>query len=231
LPNEQVLSEKKRVVEDLTKKLGSAAGVLVDYSGITVAEDTEMRAKMRELGVDYSVVKNTLMRFAIKNAGLDDLDPLLNGTTSLAVHATDVVAPAKIIKEYAGKITDRFKIKGGFYDGHVISIEEIESLASIPPLPQLQAQLLGTMLAPISQLALVIKLIAEKDGEIVEAKAEVVASETAADASAAAETAPAETPSADAVAVEAPSEAAAEEPAGVTPEVSPEAPVTDAASE
>ncbi len=169
MPNAKVLSEKQAIVAGLTEKLNtSAAGVIVEYSGINVAEDTELRRKLRENSVDYSVVKNTLLRFAIDNAGLNELDALLNGTTSLAVSKDDVVAPAKIIKEFADKLDGRFEIKGGFMDGKVISLDEINALASIPALPVLQAQLLGTMLAPISQLACVIKAIAEKLGGPVE---------------------------------------------------------------
>ena len=189
MPNSKVLLEKQAVVETLTEKLRGMSGVLVDYSGITVAQDTEMRAKMRAENVDYSVVKNTLMRFAAKNVGLDALDPILNGTTSLAVSADDAVAPARVIKEYATKFTDCFTIKGGFYNGTVISVEEVEKLASIPAMPVLQAQLLGTMLAPISALAVVIKAIAEKGGATVEAApaAEVAAEEAPAEEAPAAE--------------------------------------------
>ena len=172
MPNAKVLSEKQAIVAALTEKLqGSVAGVIVDYSGITVAEDTEMRRKLRENNVDYAVVKNTLLRFAINNSGLEELDPLLNGTTSLAVSVDDPVAPAKIIKEYADKLNGRFEIKGGFMDGKVISLEEVHALASIPALPVLQAQVLGTMLAPITSFAVVIKAIAEKLGGPVEAEA------------------------------------------------------------
>ena len=172
MPNAKVLSEKQAIVAALTEKLqGSVAGVIVDYSGITVAEDTEMRRKLRENNVDYAVVKNTLLRFAINNSGLEELDPLLNGTTSLAVSVDDPVAPAKIIKEYADKLNGRFEIKGGFMDGKVISLEEVNALASIPALPVLQAQDLGTMLAPITSFAVVIKAIAEKLGGPVEAEA------------------------------------------------------------
>lgn len=172
MPNAKVLSEKQAIVAALTEKLqGSVAGVIVDYSGITVAEDTEMRRKLRENNVDYAVVKNTLLRFAINNAGLEELDPLLNGTTSLAVSVDDPVAPAKIIKEYADKLNGRFEIKGGFMDGKVISLDEVNALASIPALPVLQAQVLGTMLAPITSFAVVIKAIAEKLGGPVEAEA------------------------------------------------------------
>ena len=172
MPNAKVLSEKQAIVAALTEKLqGSVAGVIVDYSGITVSEDTEMRRKLRENNVDYAVVKNTLLRFAINNSGLSELDSLLNGTTSLAVSADDPVAPAKIIKEYADKLNGRFEIKGGFMDGKVISLDEVNALASIPALPVLQAQVLGTMLAPITSFAVVIKAIAEKLGGPVEAEA------------------------------------------------------------
>jgi large subunit ribosomal protein L10 len=192
MPNAKVLEEKKAIVATLTRKLGSKAGVLVDYSGITVAEDTEMRAHMRRESVEYSVIKNTLLRFAVKNAGLDGLDPLLSGTTALAVHSEDPVAPARIIKEYVAKFTDHFEIKGGFMDGKVLSIDEINALASIPPLPILRAQVLGTMLAPITSLAIVLKAIAEKDGGSVE--------------SAAADEVPAETPNEETPAEQAPAE-------------------------
>lgn len=171
MPNAQVLSEKQAIVEQLVEKLNAKAGVLVDFAGITVAEDTEMRAKLRAENVDYSVVKNTLLRFAIQKAGLDELDPLLSGTTSLAVSMEDVISPAKIIKEFADKFQNHFEIKGGFMEGQVISIEEINALAAIPALPVLQAQVLGTMLAPIVSLACVLKAIAEKDGAPAEADA------------------------------------------------------------
>ena len=168
MPNAKVLSEKQAIVASLTEKLkNSAAGVFVDYSGINVADDTEMRRKMREANVDYTVVKNTLTRFAIDSVGFQDLDPILHGTTSLAVSADDPVAPARIISEYCDKIST-MEIKGGFMDGKVISIDEIKALAAIPPLPTLRAQVLGTMLAPITSLAIVLKAIAEKDGSAAE---------------------------------------------------------------
>lgn len=165
MPNAKVLSEKQAIVAALTEKIqGAAAGVLVDYSGITVAEDTEMRRKLREANVDYSVVKNTLLRFAFNNSGLSELDPLLNGNTSIAICADDPVAPAKIICEHAKKFQNHFEVKGGFMDGQVIELDKIEALAAIPALPVLRAQVLGTMLAPITSLAIVLKAIAEKNG-------------------------------------------------------------------
>jgi len=201
MPNAKVLKEKQRIVEELTGKLRCQAGVLVDYSGITVNEDTEMRVKMREANVDYAVVKNTLMRFAIKNVGFDAFDPILNGTTSLAVSDDDPVAPARIIKEYADKFANYFEIKGGFIDGRILSAEEVTALAAIPPLPILRAQVLGTLLAPITSLAIVLKAIAENGGPAADAEP----AEAAADAE--------------------PAEAAAEpEPVEAAAEPEPEAP-------
>ena len=204
MPSASVLIEKRKIVEELTEKLRSQAGVFVDYSGITVVEDTEMRVKMREANVDYAVIKNTLMRFAIKNVGFDELDPILNGTTSLAVCNDDPIAPARIIKEYADKLANYFEIKGGFMDGKVLSVSEVNALASIPPKPILLAQLLGTMLAPITSLAIVLKAIAEKNGapddeagqDAAEAPAEVAPAEEAAPAAVATE-APVEAPAAE----------------------------------
>ena len=172
MPNAKVLSEKQAIVAELTEKIQKAsAGVLVDYKGITVEEDTALRRECRENGVDYAVVKNTLLRFAFNNTGLNELDDLLNGTTSLALCEEDVVAPARVMSDYAKKLND----KGGFMDGKPVSLETIQSLASIPALPVLRAQFLGTMLAPITGLAVVLKQIAEKGGEPVAVAAEEAA--------------------------------------------------------
>ena len=170
MPNAKVLSEKQAIVAALTEKLQNAsAGVLVDYKGITVAEDTALRAELRKNNVEYAVVKNTLLRFAAKNCGLDELDGILNGTTSLAICNDDPVAPARVINDFAKKCNGHFEIKGGFMDGKVMPLNEVMALAEIPPLPILRAQVLGTMLAPISGLACVLKQIAEKQGAPAEA--------------------------------------------------------------
>lgn len=164
MPNAKVLSEKQAVVAAMTEKLKSAAsGVFVDYKGISVAQDTALRAELRESGVDYSVVKNTLVRFAINNVGLNELDDILNGTTSLAISHEDPIAPMRIVDKYSDKLgEDKFNIKAGFMDGKVLSLNEIKALAKLPSKEVLQAQVLGTMLAPITSLAIVLKAIAEK---------------------------------------------------------------------
>ena len=173
MPNAKVLSEKQAVVANLTNKLqNAAAGVLVDYKGITVAEDTALRAELRKNNVEYAVVKNTLLQFAVNNCGMNELDSLLNGATALAICHDDPVAPARVVNDFAKKIEGRFEIKGGFMDGKAMPLDEVLALANIPPLPILQAQVLGTMLAPISGLACVLKQIAEKQGAPAEAPAE-----------------------------------------------------------
>ena len=155
MPNAKVLSEKQAIVAELTEKLQNAAsGVLVDYKGITVAEDTALRAEMRKNGVEYAVVKNTLTRFAVKTAGLEELSPVLEGTTSLAVSATDPVAPAKVVSDFAKKMNGaKFTIKAGFVDGKVISVDEIKALAELPSKEVLLSMLLSAMQGPVRGLA------------------------------------------------------------------------------
>ena len=173
MPNAKVLSEKQAVVAALTEQLkGAASGVLVDYKGITVAEDTALRVELRQNEVQYGVVKNTLARFALNSVGLESLDEVLNGTTSLATSAGDPIAPMRVVNKYAKQLGDRFNIKGGFMDGKVLSLEEILALAELPAKDVLQAQALGMMLAPITSLAIVLKAIAEEKGGFVEAAAE-----------------------------------------------------------
>jgi len=164
MPSESILKEKKQIVLEMTERLKSQAGVFVDYKGINVVEDTEMRVKMRNANVDYSVIKNSLMKFAIKNVGFDELESVFIGTTSLATSKDDPIAPARIVKEYADKLNNCFEIKAGFMDGKILSADEVNAIASIPALPVLQAQFLGTLLAPITSLAVVLKAIAEKNG-------------------------------------------------------------------
>ena len=165
MPNANVLSEKQAIVENLVDRLqNSCAGVLVNYTGITVADDTQLRRDLRNAGVEYTVVKNTLVRFAADRVGFNGLDSVLNGPTAIATSATDPIAAAKILCEYADKKDSTMEIKAGYMDGKLLSIDEIKALAAIPALPVLRAQVLGTMLAPITSLAIVLKAIAEKNG-------------------------------------------------------------------
>ena len=152
MPNAKVLEEKRALVADLTEKMKNAsAGVLVDYKGITVADDTKLRRELRAAGVEYAVIKNTMLRFAIDNLGYSELDEQLNGTTALAISPEDPVAAAKILTAYAKK-NDKFKIKGGFVDGKPLNTAEVADLAELPPREVLIAKVLGGFNAPISGL-------------------------------------------------------------------------------
>ena len=166
MPNAKVLSEKQAIVAALVDDLKAASsGVLVDYKGITVAEDTALRHELRENGVEYAVVKNTLLRRALDDVDLGELDEVLSGTTSMAISKEDPIAPMRIVNKYAKQMGDRFNIKAGFMDGKVLPLDDVFALAELPAKDALLGQVLGMMLAPITSLAIVIKAIAEKDGQ------------------------------------------------------------------
>lgn len=157
MPNAKVLSEKQAIVANLAEKLQTAtAGVIVDYKGVSVAQDTALRVEMRKHEVDYFVMKNTLTRFAVKEANLEDLTPVLEGTTSIALSA-DPVAAAKVVAEFSKKMNgEKFHIKAGFVDGKVITPDEVKALAELPSKEILVATVLGTMMAPVRGLATVL---------------------------------------------------------------------------
>ncbi len=165
MPNAKVLESKKAIVDALAEKLqSSTAAVFVDYKGINVAQDTELRNQFRAAGVEYTVVKNTLTRFAANKAGYNQFDELLNGTTSLASTTGDPIAPARIVCEFAKKNKDLLKIKGGIIEGSVLSAEELSAFGELPSKDALLSQVLGTFLAPITSLAVVLDQICKAKG-------------------------------------------------------------------
>jgi len=166
MPNAKVLESKKAVVEALSAKMKEATSiVLVDYKGITVAQDTNLRKQFREAGVEYTVVKNTLTRFAAKENGYD-FDDILNGTTAMASTTGDPIAPARIVCEFVKKNKLKtLSIKGGVVEGSVLSAEQLNGFGELPSKDALVASVLGTFLAPISSLAFVLDQIRiQKDG-------------------------------------------------------------------
>ena len=184
MPNAKVLSEKQAIVDALAKRIQNAgAGVLVDYRGITVAEDTALRAELRKESVEYTVVKNTLTRKALDKLGMSDLDHVLNGTTSLATAEHDPIAPFRIINDYSKKLGfriindyskklgERFNVKAAFMEGKVLNDAEIEEMSTLGSKDALYSKVLGTMIAPITGLAVCLGQILEQKGGSVEAPA------------------------------------------------------------
>lgn len=165
MPSQKVLEQKKALVSDLAEKIkGAASGVLVNYSGITVAEDTKLRKDLREAGVYCSVVKNTLTKLALQEAGLEGLDDVLNGTTAIAISNEDLIAPAKVLHEFAEK-KDGFELKGGFMEGKVITLDEVNKIAKLPSKETLLTMLCIALNGNISGLARALNAIAEQKGE------------------------------------------------------------------
>ena len=162
MPNAKVLESKKAVVEALSAKIKEATSVVfVDYKGINVAQDTELRKQFREAGVEYSVVKNTLTNFAAKDAGYDFAE-ILNGTTAMASTTGDPIAPARIVCEFAKKNKNVLSIKGGVVEGSVLTADQLNGFGELPSKNALVASVLGTFLAPISSLAFVLDQIREQ---------------------------------------------------------------------
>lgn len=150
MPSEKILEEKKQVVTELAENLKVArTGVVVNYKGITVEADTKLRKELREAGCSYKVVKNTLLRIALEQAGIEGLDDVLNGTTAVAVHSEDYVIPAKILAKFS-ETHDKFEIKAGFIDGKSATPAEIKTLASLPSKEVLVAQTLRGLNGPIT---------------------------------------------------------------------------------
>lgn len=166
MPSEKVLELKKQQVADLKERLdASIAGVVVDYKGISVEDDTKLRKELREAGVEYTVVKNTLLGRAIEGTSLADMSSVLEGTTAIATSKDDYIAAAKILNKYAEK-SDSFSIKSGYLDGEVISLEKINSLAKLPSREVLLATVLNAFNAPIAAFARAVQAIVDKNGEV-----------------------------------------------------------------
>lgn len=175
MPSQKVLEQKQQVVAQLAERIqGSVAGIIVDYKGITVEDDTKLRKELRENGVKYTVVKNTLIKRAAEKAGLNGIDDVLNGTSAIATSAEDYVAAARILQKFAEQ-HDNFKVKTGYLDNEVISLDKIQSLAKLPSREVLLANVLGAFQAPIASFARAIQAVVDKSGEAAPAAEEAPA--------------------------------------------------------
>ena len=166
MPSAKALEAKKAQVAEVAEILKAAqTGVLVDYRGLTVEEDTDLRNQLRAAGCKYFVVKNTLLKLATQETGLEALDEVLHGPTAVAVSDTDPVAPAKVMSDFAKK-NEKLEIKSGFMDGSVMSLDEVKQLAATPNMETLIAKVMGSLNAPASNLVRLLSTIVDGGVEI-----------------------------------------------------------------
>lgn len=161
----KAVEAKQAVVQEIADKFKSAASVVVvDYRGLTVAQVTELRKQLREAGVEFKVYKNTFVRRATVETGYEELNEVLTGPNAIAFSTEDVVAPARIINNFA-KENEQLEIKAGLIEGSYASVEEIKALAELPSREGLLSMLLSVLQAPMRNLALVTKAVAEQKEE------------------------------------------------------------------
>ena len=172
MPSNSILVQKQQLVADLAEQLkNSVAGVVVNYQGITVENDTAMRKALREAGVKYVVMKNTMTGRACDMVGYGDMKQYLNGMTAIAISEKDPVVAAKVLKTYADKV-ESFNILAGYVDGAVIDANTVNALAEIPNKETLIAKLLGSIQSPLYKFAYAIKAVVDKENGGEEAPAE-----------------------------------------------------------
>ena len=160
-----VIELKKQIVDEITAKFqASQSTIVVDYRGLTVGEVTELRKQLREAGIDFKVYKNSMTRRAAEAAGLSGLNDALTGPNAIAFSNEDVVAPAKILNDFAKK-NEALEIKAGVIEGNITSVEEVKALAELPSREGLLSMLLSVLQAPIRNLALAAKAVADQKEE------------------------------------------------------------------
>lgn len=165
MPSEKILEAKKQEVAALSERMkGACAGVVVDYKGISVADDTVLRTELRQAGVKYTVTKNTMIKLAISGTSLEGLGEVLEGTTAIATSDDDYTAAAKILCKFADT-HKKFIIKSGYIDGEIIDEARIKSLAKLPSRETLLSMVANVFSAPIAAFARAVQAIADKNNE------------------------------------------------------------------
>lgn len=187
---------KQPIVQEISDQIKDAQSVVVvDYRGLTVAEDTQLRKELREAGVTYKVYKNTLVNFAIKGTEFESLASTLEGPNAFAISTTDATAPARILAKFA-KTAPALEMKAGVVEGTFYDADGMKTIATIPSREELLSKFLGSIQSPITNFARVLNQIAENGGAVSEAATEEAApaAEAPAEEAEAAEAAPEETP-------------------------------------
>lgn len=166
MASDKIIATKQEQVDELTAKIQKAvAGVVVDYRGITVANDTKLRKELREAGVEYTVIKNNILRRASENAGLGEMADILVGTTAFAYSESDPIVTAKILNKYAEGSKGKYTLKGGFMEGKVLDAAGVEGLAKLPGKPELLTMLCMALNGNIRGLAVALNAVVEKQSE------------------------------------------------------------------
>ncbi|WP_290490583.1 MULTISPECIES: 50S ribosomal protein L10 [unclassified Aerococcus] len=163
--SEQAIAKKQQEVNEIVEKMNAANSlVVVDYLGLSVAEVTELRKQLREAGVEFKVIKNTIMRRALDSQELEYHEEVFQGPTAVAFGMEDAVAPAKILSDFA-KEAEALELKGGILEGKVLSKEEIKQIAKLPNREGLLSMLLSVLQAPVRNVAYAVKAVADAKGE------------------------------------------------------------------
>lgn len=160
-----VIEMKKQLVSEIAEQFkNSVSTVIVDYQGLSVAEATELRKQLREAGVDFHVYKNTMVRRAIEEAGIEGLDELLSGPNAIAFSNEDVIAPAKVLHSFS-KNNEALEIKGAVVEGVVTSVEDVKKIATLPSKEGLVSMFLSVLQAPMRNFAYAVKAVSEQKEE------------------------------------------------------------------
>jgi len=168
MPSEKILTEKQALVAALNEKMvGACAGVVVSFKGITVEADTKLRKELREAGVEYAVVKNTMLRLAVKGTSLESLAESFKGDTAIAISKEDPIAAARILNKFAEADKSKsFTIKGGYMDGNVMSASEVCEIAKLPDLKGMLSMFAGALTSTLSGMAVAMQAYVDKqEGE------------------------------------------------------------------
>ncbi len=166
MPSANVLEAKKVKVSQLAELLKNAkSGVIVDYKGITVEEDTKLRRELREAGVHYSVEKNTMLKRALAEAGIEGLEGVLEGTSAIALSNDDETAPARVLGKFANDLEGKFELKAGFIGTEIYDKAGVEALSKIPSRENLLAMLVGSLQGPMQKLAATLQAVVDKNEE------------------------------------------------------------------
>lgn len=162
MANAKIIAEKQLAVNEVADKLkNSSCTIVTDYRGLNVSQVTQLRKSLREAGIEFTVLKNSLARRATANAELTELDSYLTGPTAIAFSTSDIISPAKILTEFAKK-NDKLSVKAGVVEGRVVGFDQIKALADLPSREGLLSMLLSVLQAPVRNFALAVKAVAEK---------------------------------------------------------------------